>query len=179
MAFRRGCQRKRDNNNRGAGTEGNVSRDSSVWIYQRDEYLATLFQSTHADPDAHQCCYSFVLDDAGVLQKRGTVNKITIAILFFSPLLASAAGDPNPAEYTVKVHVSSSSMDHGTQLLDVVIDGKKYELKSELPVGRLLALGDFKAKLVMNRKTAYESFQVYEFLFPDKTRQYEVVGQTE
>jgi len=113
------------------------------------------------------------------LQKRGTVNKITIAILLFSPLLASAAGDPNPAEYTVNVHVSSSSMDHGTQLLDVVIDGKKYELKSELPIGRLLALGDFKAKLVANHKTAYESFQVYEFLFPDKTRQYEVVGQTE
>jgi hypothetical protein len=30
-----------------------------------------------------------------------------------------------------------------------------------------------------NRKTAYESLQVYEFLFPDKTRQYDVFGQTE
>ena len=107
------------------------------------------------------------------------MKKITIAIFLFSPL-ALAAGGPNPAEYTVNVHVSSSSIDpHGTQLLDVVIDGKKYELKSELPIGRLLALGEFKAKLLMNRKTAYESFQVYEFLFPDKTRQYEVVRQTE
>jgi hypothetical protein len=107
------------------------------------------------------------------------VKKITIAILLFSPL-ALAAGSPNPTGYSVNVHVSSSSMDpHGVQLLDVVIDGKKYELKSELPIGRLLALGDFKAKLVTNRKTSYESFQVYEFLFPDKTRQYDVVGQTE
>jgi hypothetical protein len=107
------------------------------------------------------------------------VKKIRIAILLFSPL-ALAAGGPNPAEYTVNVHVSSSSMDaHGTQLLDVVIDGKKYELRSELPIGRLLALGDYKAKLVTNRKAAYESFQVYEFLLPDKTRQYDVVGQTE
>ena len=107
------------------------------------------------------------------------MKKIVILILLFSPL-ASTAGGSNPAEYTVNVHVTSSSMDpHGTQLLDVVIDGKKYELKSELPIGRLLALGDFKAKLVTNRKTAYESLQVYEFLFPDKTRQYEVIGQTE
>jgi len=111
--------------------------------------------------------------------RRSPVKKITIVILLFSPL-ALAAGGPNPAEHTVHVHVSSSSMDpRGTQLLDVVIDGKKYELKSELPIGRLLALGDFKAKLVTNRQAAYESLQVYEFLFPDKTRQYEVVGQSE
>jgi hypothetical protein len=112
-------------------------------------------------------------------ETRSPVKKISIAILLFSPT-ALAAGGPSPTEYTVNVHVSSSSMDpHGSQLLDVVIDGKKYELKSELPIGRLLALGDFKAKLVANRKTAYQSFQVYEFLFPDKTRQYDVVGQTE
>jgi len=107
------------------------------------------------------------------------VKKITIAILLFSAL-AWAAGGLNPAEYTVNVHVSSSSMGpHGTQLLGVVIDGKKYELQSEQAIGRLLALGDYKAKLATNRKTAYESFQVYEFLLPDKTRQYDVVGQTE
>jgi hypothetical protein len=107
------------------------------------------------------------------------LKKITIAILLLSAL-AWAAGGSNPAEYTVSVHVSSSSIDpHGNQLLDVVIAGKKYELQSEVPIGRLLALGDYKAKLVTNRKNAYESFQVYEFQFPDKTRQYEVVGQTE
>ena len=108
------------------------------------------------------------------------MKKITLAILLLSAL-AWAGGDPNPAEYTVNVHVSSSSIDpNGTQALDVVIDGKKYELRSELPIGRVLALGDYRAKLVTNEhKTAYDSFQVYEFLFPDKTRQYDVVGQTE
>ncbi|MGD0467992.1 MAG: hypothetical protein ABSA54_06435 [Terriglobales bacterium] len=108
------------------------------------------------------------------------MKKITLAILLFSAL-AWAGGDPNPAEYTVNVHVSSSNIDlNGTQMLDVVIDGKKYELRSELPIRRLLTLGDYKAKLVTkDHKTAYESFQVYEFLFPDKTRQYDVVGQTE
>lgn len=107
------------------------------------------------------------------------MKKITIAMLLFSAL-AWAAGDPNPAEYTVNVHVSASSMDrHGIQLLDVVIDGKKYELQSELPIGRVLALGDYKAKLVTNSKSAYESLQVYEFLLPHRTRQYKVVGQTE
>jgi hypothetical protein len=108
------------------------------------------------------------------------VKKITLAILLFSAL-AWAGGDPNPAKYTVNVHVSSSNIDlNGTQVLDVVIDGKKYELRSELPIRRVLTLGDYKAKLVTNEhKTPYESFQVYEFLFPDKTRQYDVVGQTE
>lgn len=107
------------------------------------------------------------------------MTKITIAILLCSAL-AWGAGDANPAEYTVSVHVSTSSMDrHGTQLLDVIIDGKKYELQSELAIGRLLALGDYKAKLVTNNKSAYESLQIYELLLPDRTRQYKVVGQTE
>lgn len=60
-----------------------------------------------------------------------------------------------------------------------VIDGKKYELQSELAIGKVVALGNYKAKLITNRKSAYESLQVYEFLMPDKTRQYEVVGQSE
>jgi hypothetical protein len=92
-----------------------------------------------------------------------------------------AGGDPSLAKYTVHVHVSSSSLElKGTQALDVVMEGKNYELRSQLPIGWLLALGDHKAKLVTNgHPTAYDSFQVYEFLFPDKTRQYVVVGQSE
>jgi hypothetical protein len=45
----------------------------------------------------------------------------------------------------------------------------------------VLALGDYKAKLVQDdHKTAYDSLQVYEFLFADKkTRKFEVVGQME
>ena len=104
---------------------------------------------------------------------------VLLAVLFFSAL--AWTGSSHPADYTVNVHVSSSSTDfRGHQVLDVVIDAKKYELRSELSVGRLLALGDYKAKLVKNdHPTAYDSVQEYEFLFPDKTRPYVVVGQTE
>jgi hypothetical protein len=65
--------------------------------------------------------------------------------------------------------------------LSVVIHSKKYELRSEVAINRLLALGDYKAKLVQDeRKTTYDSVQVYEFLFADKkTRKFDVVGQTE
>jgi hypothetical protein len=111
------------------------------------------------------------------------VKKIVLALLLLSSVLALAAADPNPAEYAVNVHVSSSNIDieRGYQILKVVIDGKKYELGSELRIGELLAVGDYKAKLVRDEhKTPYDSHQVYEFLFPDKkTRQFLVVGQTE
>jgi hypothetical protein len=111
------------------------------------------------------------------------VKKITLAILLLISALAWAGGDPNPADYTINVHVSSSRVDikYGTQGLNVVIDGKKYELRSELVINRVLALGDYKAKLVQDQhKTTYDSLHVYEFLFPDKkTRKFEVVGQTE
>jgi|ERR1700683_58092 type 1 fimbria pilin len=115
------------------------------------------------------------------------MQRITLALLLFLSALGWAAGDPNATEYAVNVHVSSSSVvleNHAInsqQQLSVVIDGKKYELRSEIATSALLALGDYKAKLVQDEhKTAYDSLQVYEFLLPDrKTRKFRVVGQTE
>ena len=116
------------------------------------------------------------------------MRKLAFVIMSFSILLFSAvacAADPNPAEYTINVHVSSSRMVLETSLLfsqelDVVIEGKRYELLAA-NANALLALGDYKAKLVKDEhRTAYESFQVYEFLFPDKKiRKFTVVGVTE
>jgi hypothetical protein len=65
--------------------------------------------------------------------------------------------------------------------LGVVIDGKNYNLQSEIALYFLLALGDYKAKLVKDEhKTTYDSLQIYEFLFPDnKTRRFVVIGQSE
>ena len=116
------------------------------------------------------------------------------AVLFVSLLLATiACASPNPEEYSISVHVSSSNwvMRPSTsgpllfQRLNVIIDGKKYDLEaitrwgntSDVPV---LALGDYKAKLVQDvHKNAYEFAQTYEFLFPDKkTRKFIVMGQT-
>jgi hypothetical protein len=105
--------------------------------------------------------------------------KIAIAIVLLASALAWAGTDPDPTDYTVNVHVSSSSKDDkGILILNVVIDEKKYALSGYVS-GMLLALGDYKAKLVKDEhKTTYGSFQVYEFLFPDKKiRQFEVVGR--
>ena len=105
-------------------------------------------------------------------------------LLLLAAMSSLASTAPNPDEYPINVHVTSSyfpTLDNGTvQVLNVIIDGKKYEL-SDGYNGSLLALGDYKANLVKDEhKTSYESSQVYEFLFPDKkTRKFSVVGQTE
>jgi hypothetical protein len=106
------------------------------------------------------------------------------AALFVLLLLATLApAAPAPDDYSINVHVTSSysiSNAAGGQGLDVAINAKKYQLAG-LVRGGLLALGDYKAKLVKDQhQTAYESSQEYEFLFTDnKTRKFEVIGQSE
>lgn len=114
------------------------------------------------------------------------MKKIALAVLLLSAF-AWAVSNPNPDEYTVNVHVTTSrTLIEGSSLarqqkLNVVIDGKKYELESDISPNWLLALGDYKAKLVKDEhRGKYDSIQIYEFLFPDnKTRQFRVVGQSE
>lgn len=117
------------------------------------------------------------------------MNKIILlVIMMFSSVYAWPASDTNPAEYTVNVHVTASrvaiemSLGHAWQyqVLNVVIGGKKYELKCKSTNG-VLALGDCKARLTHDQhNTAYGSSQIYEFLIRDKKlRQFEVTGQTE
>jgi hypothetical protein len=118
--------------------------------------------------------------------------KRAIFVLLLLATIASAT--PNPDQYSISVHVSSSNwvMRPSTsgpllfQRLSVIIDGKKYELEATIRWGNtsnvpVLALGDYKAKLVQDaHKNAYEFAQTYEFLFPDKkTRKFIVMGQTE
>ena len=110
------------------------------------------------------------------------MKKIALAVLLFLSAHAWVAADPNPADYTVNIHVSSSTIDSGgREALSVVINRKNYELLCECASNSLLALGDYKAKLVKDEhKTTYDSLQVYEFLFPDnKTRRFALVGQSE
>ena len=101
------------------------------------------------------------------------------------------AGTPaKRAEYNIDVHVSASrAVKHSESAptwppgyLDVTIHGKKYELESVLGVRELLMLGDYKARLVTDEhgRGEYDSRQVYEFQFSDKTtREFLVVGQLE
>jgi hypothetical protein len=66
--------------------------------------------------------------------------------------------------------------------LSVTIDGKRYELESLDTPNALLMLGDYKARLLKDQQGAgtYDSWRVYEFLFPDnRKRQFVVVGQSE
>jgi hypothetical protein len=113
------------------------------------------------------------------------MHKLTLSILLLLATI-SQASDPKTADYTITIHVSATRMVlernsiASNQELNVVIDGKKYELRSP-SVNALLALGDYKAKLVKDdHRTTYDSYQVYEFLFPDgKTRKFDVVGQFE
>jgi len=110
------------------------------------------------------------------------MKRAALVVLLLLGTLALAA--PAPDEYPITVHVISSYYHGGVvnhqQGLDVVIDGKKYSLAGTSNNG-LLALGDYKAKLVIDdHKTTYESYQRYELLFPDKkTRKFDVVAQSE
>lgn len=111
------------------------------------------------------------------------MKKVVLAIVLLSTF-AFGGAPSNPADYTVNVHVSGSHVvfEGGHfQKLDVVIDGKKYELRSDWISETILALGDYKAKIVKDEhRTNYDSILLYEFLLPDnKTRRYKVVGQWE
>ncbi len=113
------------------------------------------------------------------------MKKLVLVVLLLSAF-SFAANKPNPADYNVDVHVSASSFQGFCPLLNVVIDGKNYQLLSQSNTvdGKgwgNLALGDYKARLVTDlHKAAYESTQVYEFLFPDgKTMKFYVVGVSE
>jgi hypothetical protein len=111
----------------------------------------------------------------------GTMKRAALLVLLFAALAPAA---PAPDDYTINVHVTSSyKLFIGSapqQGLDVVINGKKYQLGGQYR-GGILALGDYKAKLTKDQHpNAYESNQEYEFLFPDnKTRTYLVLGQSE
>jgi hypothetical protein len=113
----------------------------------------------------------------------GDMKRSALLILLLLLALCVTAA-PAPDEYSVTIHVRSSYLlfaDGGaSQMLDTVIDGKKYVLSAPSN-SLLLALGDYKAKLTKDdHKTSYESNQVYEILFPDKkTRKFFVAGQTE
>ncbi len=70
---------------------------------------------------------------------------------------------------------------NSAQQLAVLIDGKKYELLASGIQMDLLRVGDYNAKIVKDETArSYEYARTYEFLFADgKTRQYQVVGESE
>lgn len=131
------------------------------------------------------------------------MNKLALAsLLLLSTAAFAEKPKPNPADYTISVHVTESRLvfvPHSAffpacpicseiQLLNVIIGGKKYELEG--PGGGygywLLRTGNYKARLIEDsrpktgRGTSSEYLREYEFLFPDGvTRSYDVSGEEE
>lgn len=119
------------------------------------------------------------------------MKNLALAALLFCSTLALAA---SPADYPITIHVTASRLiDYGDggnthvfQHLDVLIDGKKYELEGDALFANrntwgLIARGDYKARLTADiHRTEYLSHQTYEILFPDnRTLKFDVTGQVE
>jgi len=123
------------------------------------------------------------------------MKKILFALMLLTPALAGAEKPaPNPADYTVAIHVQSSrlvvdcsdvtqgnSVCGWAQHLTVLINGKKYELDSGMTAENLLRVGDYRAKILKDEtKHTYEYVRTYEFLFADgSTRSYYVAEESE
>lgn len=111
------------------------------------------------------------------------MKKVALLVMLLCSAWARAGAEPNPADYTINVHVSSARIDSpGLMRLQVTLDGKKCELQS-LDDSFLLAPGDYKAKSIpvkVKDLHTYDVYASYEFLFSDgKTRKYSLVGITE
>jgi len=111
---------------------------------------------------------------------------LTIAAAFSISLMLSPAEKLNPADYPVVVHVQSSRLimgqhpgDGDLQDLSATIEGKHYQLESNVSPAELLRTGDYKAKLIkQDEARPYEYQWYYQFLFADgKTRKYQVIGE--
>ena len=122
------------------------------------------------------------------------MKKILLVILLLAPTLVYAEKNqpPNPADYTINVHVKSSRLVYigsgmeDSQVLEdlmVLIDGKTVELTNAARINRVLRLGDYKAKIIKVKgrtEKSYEDGRVYEFLLPDgSTRNFYVTGEFE
>jgi len=97
------------------------------------------------------------------------MKKLAIALLLMSSAAAFAEKKPNPADYTITVHVIGSANRSQIQHLEVIINGQTMELSSVFGYGGLLALGDYKAKFIdMSPKThaTYDYWNRYEIYFP-------------
>lgn len=115
---------------------------------------------------------------------------LALFLLLSLPVVAADSG------YTISIHVSETrvvdicggatkgnSNCGPVERLSVSINGSKYELESDtfLPKGGIIALGDYKAKVVSDKtKPDGEFNRTYELQFRDgTTRKFQVVGEME
>ena len=110
------------------------------------------------------------------------MKKIVLMFLLLQTSLALGAADkPNPADFTVKVHVTSSGSYEicgggsctSFQVLETVIDNQPIELQSG--AGGVLKLGDYPARLLASWRepkhpNSYDIYRGYDLLLPDGTK---------
>ena len=112
------------------------------------------------------------------------MKKIALMFLLLQTSLALGASDkPNPADFTVKVHVISSGTPWdgaaSVQVLETVIDNQAVELRATNSTG-LLALGDYPARLLAGwqqpkHPNSYDIYRAYDLLMPDGAKRTFVV----
>ena len=125
------------------------------------------------------------------------MKKVFLMVLLFLPVLGRAEKPaPNPADYTVAVHVQashialdSSDVTGGSsvcvwnQHLNATLDGKKFDLVGNRATKSVFVLrvGDYKAKVLKeDTSRSYEYQRSYEFLFADGTTgDFQVTGELE
>jgi hypothetical protein len=108
----------------------------------------------------------------------GDCSMKTIALMFLllQTTLLATAGEPNPADFPVKVHVVSSGTMYGWsgngpfQVLETIIDNQAVELQASNP--GMLALGDYPAQLLASwhqpkHTKGYDIYRAYVLLLPD------------
>ena len=106
--------------------------------------------------------------------------KLLVSLALFVALAlpstsAHAEKKPNPADYTVPVHITACLYGAGNSLvMQAVINGKHFQLtgdsiRSDSTHFGLLHPGDYKARLWdhSDAKTDYLSYDQYELLLPD------------
>ena len=118
-------------------------------------------------------------------------------LLVCSQRVLGADAKNDPTQFPLAVHISSSSyapsyditlFSQIQEIVSATINGKHYRLIGPTSSSRafvrgngLINPGDYHAKLSLNEhKTAYESRQQFEILFPDgTTRRFGVIAQSE
>ena len=115
------------------------------------------------------------------------MKKLVLALLLMqTPIVFAAADKPNPADYTVTVHVvSSASLLGGSgtntftyQMIEAVIGNETLQLRGGSE--GVLALGDYSARVSASvhgpkDPNTYDVYRGYDFLMPDgKVRTYVV-----
>ena len=106
------------------------------------------------------------------------MRAFVLATMLLAAPMAHAADKPNPADYTITVHVISSlstsqydgSLNLPEQVLQVVIDGQSMQLTGS-SMG-VLALGDYPARLSTKvhgprNPNTYDVYKGYDVLLPD------------